>query len=55
MCDRCYLGINYENKIYTMIFRILETKKGTYQLNSSYFLHETEKLLKQSGLNERFG
>ena len=38
-----------------MIFRILETKKGTYQTNSSYFLHEIEELLKQSDLNERFG
>ena len=25
-----------------MIFRILETKKGTYQTNGSYFLHEIE-------------
>ena len=38
-----------------MIFRILETKKGTYRTNSSYFLHEIEELLEQSNLNERFG
>ena len=38
-----------------MIFRILETKKGTYRTNSSYFLHEIEELLEQSDLNERFG
>ena len=40
-----------------MIFRILETKKGTYRTNRSYFLHEIEELLEQSepDLNERFG
>ena len=38
-----------------MIFRILETKQGTYWTNSSYFLHEIEELIKQSDLNERFG
>ena len=38
-----------------MIFRVLETKKGTYRTNSSYFLHEIEELLEQSDLNERFG
>ena len=27
VCDGCYQGINYEEKNYTMIFRILETKK----------------------------
>ena len=26
-CDGCYQAINYEEKNYTMIFRILETKK----------------------------
>ena len=55
VCDGCFQGIDYEKKNYTMIFRILETKKGTYQTNSSYFLHETEELLKQSDLNDRFG
>ena len=40
---------------YTIIFRILETKKGTYQTNSSYFLHEVEELLEQTDLNEIFG
>ena len=55
VCDRCFQGIDYEKKNYTMIFRILETKKGTYQTNSSYFLHEIEELLEQSDLNERFG
>ena len=54
-CDGCFQGINYEEKNYTMIFRILETKKGTYRTNSSYFLHEIEELLEQSNLNERFG
>ena len=54
-CDGCFQGINYEEKNYTMIFRILETKKGTYRTNSSYFLHEIEELLEQSDLNERFG
>ena len=44
-----------KKKNYTMIFRILETKKGTYRTNSSYFLHEIEELLEQSDLNERFG
>ena len=38
-----------------MIFRILETKKGAYRTNSSYFLHEIEELLKESDLNEKFG
>ena len=38
-----------------MIFRILETKQGTYWANSSYFLHEIEELLEQTDLNERFG
>ena len=55
VCDGCFQGIDYEKKNYTMIFRILETKKGTYQTNSSYFLHEIEELLKQSDLNDRFG
>ena len=57
VCDGCYQGINYEEKNYTMIFRILETKKGTYRTNRSYFLHEIEELLEQSesDLNERFG
>ena len=27
VCDGCYQGINYEERNYTMIFRILETKK----------------------------
>ena len=57
VCDGFYQGINYEEKNYTMIFRILETKKGTYRTNRSYFLHEIEELLEQSesDLNERFG
>ena len=55
VCDWCYQGIIYEKKNYTMIFRIFETKKRTYQTSSSYFLHEIEELLKQSDLNERFG
>ena len=55
VCDGCYQSINYEKKNYTMIFRVLETEKGTYQRNRSYFLHEIEELLEQSDLNERFG
>ena len=55
ICDGCFQGIDYEKKNYTMIFRILETKKGTYWTNSCYFLHEIEELLEQSDLNERFG
>ena len=55
VCDGCFQGIDYEKKNYTMIFRILETKKGTYRTNSSYFLHEVEELPKQSDLNEKFG
>ena len=55
VCDGCFQGIDYEKKNYTMILRILETKKGTYQTNSSYFWHEIEELLKQSDLSERFG
>ena len=43
-----------KKKLYN-VFRILETKKGTYRTNSSYFLHEIEELLEQSDLNERFG
>ena len=55
VCGGCFQGIDYEKKNYAMIFRILEAKKGTYQTNRSYFLHEIEELLKQSDLNERFG
>ena len=55
ICDGYIQGIDYEKKSYTMIFRILETKKGTYQTNSCYFLHDIEQLLEQSDLNERFG
>ena len=50
VCDGCSQGIDYEKKNYTMIFGILETKKGTYQTNSCYFLHEIEELLEQSDL-----
>ena len=38
-----------------MIFRILETKTGTYRTNRSYFLCEIEELIEQTDLNERFG
>ena len=38
-----------------MIFRILETKTGTYLTNRSYFLCEIEELIEQTDLNERFG
>ena len=55
VCDGCFKGIDYEKKNCTMIFRILETKKGTYRANSSYFLHEVEEFPKQSDLNEKFG
>ena len=55
VCDGCYQAINYKEKNYTKIFRILEIKKGTFQTNNSYFLHEIEELLKQLDLNERFG
>ena len=33
-----------------MIFRVLETKKGTYRTNSSYFLQEIEELIERTDL-----
>ena len=37
VCDGCFKGIDYEKKNYTMIFRILETKKGTYPTKLLFF------------------
>ena len=44
-----------KRKIIKLFLESQKQKKGTYQTNSSYFLHEIEKLVEQSDLNERFG
>ena len=38
-----------------MIFRVIQTKKGTFRTVSSYFYSEIEQLLDETELNKRFG
>ena len=42
ICDGCFHCMQYEKKNYPAIFRILETKKGTFRTISSYFLFKSK-------------
>lgn len=55
VCDGCYNCIMYKKENYTMIFRVIQTKKGTFRTVSSYFYSEIEQLLDETELNKRFG
>ena len=55
VCNGCHHCSQYEKLNPNMLFRVVNTRKGTYRTVCEYFLVEIEKLLNKRSLNDRFG
>ena len=53
--NSCYHCSQYEKINPNMLFRIVDTKKGTFRTVCEYFFVEIERLLNTRELNDRFG